>query len=535
MGLNVGELIATLKLDTKQFTTNIRQAQQQTRNLGTTVSKDLTSSEKQADQATKDLTEEIKTNIDAQQDLADAVVDAADKLKDEGDAAEETAKDMKEAESGSGRLSGALDAVKGGLAAIGVTVGMQQVLQWFTDSFNRASEAQKRIDDMVGSLNAATGASGEVLQQYETSAKQIAADLGDSYAVVGALMGKISTLYDIDGAQLTEFTKEYQSFFDQLAKAGDSFSDFDAINTVMKKWNISLDDNLDYLGMWYEISQKTAVPMSTMMGLLDQGDRAFQLLGMSAEEASNLIGQAYKSGEIADIKDLISSVEMLAAAKADELGSETAASTYMQRLIKETKAVGNEQGMIHMLTSELEINGRVASRLAGFISSTTNATERQTIALDAQRDSLTKLNQEYATWEQRQERAAAQAALQTETIGSRTKDVTVFKESVMPELPAIVANTVLEIEENKEEITRVVTSDEMEQIRQQYNDTTPIGQFNNWLSDVSNSIGEWWDGLWNPGKQETTIVLKDQTRDGIDAAVDARQSAVNSANNPAVR
>ena len=535
MGLNVGELIATLKLDTKQFTTNIRQAQQQTRNLGTTVSKDLTSSAKQADQATKDLTEEIKTNINAQQDLADAVGDATDKLKDEGDAAEDTAQDMKEAESGSGRLTGALDAVKGGLAALGVTVGMQQVLQWFTDSFNRASEAQKRIDDMVGSLNAATGASGEVLQQYETSAKQIAAELGDSYAVVGALMGKISTLYDIDGAQLTEFTKEYQSFFDQLAKAGDSFSDFDAVNTVVKKWNISLDDNLDYLGMWYEISQKTAVPMSTMISLLDQGDRAFQLLGLSAEEASNLIGQAYKSGEISDIQDLISSVEMLAASKAEELGSDQKAQLYMQRLIKETKAVGNEQGMIHMLTSELDINGRVASRLAGFISSNTNATDKQTIALDAQRDSLAKLNQEYATWEQRQERAAAQAALQTGTIGDRTKNAAAYSEQVLPELPAIAANTVLEIEENKEEITRVVMSDEMAEIRQQYNDTTPIGQFNNWLIDVGNSIGEWWDGLWNPGKQETTIVLKDQTKDGIDAAVDSRQSAINSANNPAVR
>ena len=535
MGLNVGELIATLKLDTKQFASSIRQTQQQTRNLGTTVSKDLTSSAKQADQATMDLTEEIKTNIDAQQDLADAVVDAADKLKDEGDAATDTKKHMKDMGAEGGRLNGVLDAVKGGLAALGVTIGMQQILQWFGDSISRASEAQKKIDDMVGSLNAATGASGEVLQQYEESAKQIAAELGDSYAVVGALMGKISTLYDIDGAQLAEYTKEYQSFFDQLHKAGDSFADFDAINTVMKKWNISLDDNLDYLGMWYEISQQTAVPMGTMISILGQGDRAFQLLGLSAEEASNLIGQAYKSGEIADIQDLISSVEMLAAAKADELGSETAASTYMQRLIKETKAVGNEQGMIHLLTSELEINGRVASRLAGFISSTTNATEKQTIALDAQRKSLAELNQEYATWEQRQERAAAQAALQTETIGSRTKDATVFIENVMPELPAIVANTILEIEENKEEITRVVMSDEMDTTRQQYNNTTPIGQFNNWLSDVSNSFGEWWDGLWNPGKQETTIVLKDQTRDGIDAAVESRKNSINSANNPAVR
>ena len=78
-------------------------------------------------------------------------------------------------------------------------------------------------------------------------------------------------------------------------------------------------------------------------------------------------------------------------------------------------------------------------------------------------------------------------------------------------------------------------SDEMDEIRKEYNDTTAIGGFNNWLIDISNSIGEWWDSLWNSGTQETTIVLKDETKDGISASVESRKNSVNSANNPTVR
>ena len=534
MGLDVGELIATLKLDTKSFTSSIRQAQQQTRNLGTTVSSNLTTATEQASRSTSDLTREVQANEAAQQNLADAVQEATKDIEKEGDAAGNAKNDVKEMGDQSNTTAGLLDKVKTGLGAIGVTVGITQVISKFKEIATQATEAKKKIDDMSSSLNAATGATGDVLEQYSDMATRIAAELGDDYATIGSLVGKIHILYDVDDSQLEEFTKEYQSFFDQLSKAGDSFSDFDAINTVVKKWSISLDENLDYLGLWYEISRQTAVPMSTLNSLLAQGDRAFQLLGMSAEDASNLIGNAYKAGELDDVQDLISSVESLAAAKAEELGSEALASTYIQRLVKESQAIGDEQGIVHMLNTELEINGKTASRLAGYITSNTGKTQTQTAALDDQRKTLTELNKEYETWEQHQLKIELSAGNQTQKLGETVNQGASALDAAS-QAPGIAANTLLEIADNHDEITQIVMSDEMNEIRKEYNDTTAIGGFNNWLADVSNSIGEWWDSLWSPSQQETTIVLKDETKDGVTASVESRKNSVNSANNPAVR
>lgn len=362
MALDVGNIQATLKLDVSNFERGIKNAKTEVDDLGKSMRNDLSDSAKTAETSTDNLNRSIEKTTDSVNDLSrdvqtadkrideftDSVKDsktqtdsmksavdtATDSIKKEGESADTSSKKLNNLGGESSNTTSLLDKMKGVLGAIGVTIGISELISKIKEIGERAFEAHKRVQDLVATINAGTGATGEQLKEMEDIAKEISRELGDDVSEVGALVAGLNTYYGIEGDQLRTFAREYQSFIDQIEKAGGQVT-LTELQNVFKKWNVPLSENLQYLGMWYEIAQKTNVSMSDMLGLLADGDRAFSLLGMDIETASNWIGAFSKKAEYSDIVELTNAVERVASLKAEELGSESEAKAYVQQMYRE--------------------------------------------------------------------------------------------------------------------------------------------------------------------------------------------------------
>lgn len=361
-------------------------------------------------------------------DIRNSAGAANNSIHDLGDELDSTTADMREMTSQTKKLNSSLSdtktkssAASDGLSEVGTESGKSggavSLLEDKLGKFGSAAGVTAAIGAVVGIIKQIGDAAHDTAMQYEIAMRQVAIATGDTGAKLAADMKTIQQLAiatgeskeaiaDIYGAVKTlnrglgesgisELSREYSAMLTMHPET--SIQQLDA---AFKKWNVTADDQIELMMYLHAVTEQTGVDMSTLTNLLTQGDRAFQLLGMSIEEAAAYIGEMNYSGEIDDVSQLISTVERLQAVKSEELGSDEASKQYIAALMAQSAAAGDEGAAIKLLREQYGLMNRDALVLAAVShSAADDISETVKYASDRARESLSKFNEELRTSE----------------------------------------------------------------------------------------------------------------------------------------
>lgn len=255
-------------------------------------------------------------------------------------------------------LSGALGAITTA-GAVGALVALGTALIAVADAAMKAADA---FNQAMNAIYIGTGATGAALDSLDASLMNISGTVGNSTDDIAAALGNLNTAYDLTDAELEGLSKTYLA----LAKVtgGDVSSSIEKSREVWNKWGVTVEDQSSKLDYFFRISQQSGAKMDTLLSILAESDRGFQLMGLSVEEAAAMIGTLTKTDGVAAAREFASGIEMAAVRMAEEYGSDSEAQQALGSLIGEMKAAGDEQAAMKV---GADVFGKSIGTVAGAI------------------------------------------------------------------------------------------------------------------------------------------------------------------------
>lgn len=186
-------------------------------------------------------------------------------------------------------ILGKLGALKGPLMAIGGTIAGALASAKIGEALlNIGGE----FDDMRDAIVVGTGASGDALAALEDSAKNIATNVGGSFADAGDIVQDLNTRLGLAGDDLDAVGQ-------RVAAAGKLFGEsinVESMSGAFAAFGVEADDmaaKMDYL---FGVSQSTGLGFDELTGIIERNAPALQGLGFSFEESANMAGLLDKAG-----------------------------------------------------------------------------------------------------------------------------------------------------------------------------------------------------------------------------------------------
>lgn len=348
MPLNVGELQATMDLDISRFTRNMNSAKDQLRGIGVTVEDNV------------DITEEYSDSMSEAGSAANGmdgkIRSANTSIKNQSTETKNATEKNKEYKTSINEVKDAWGKLKGALGALGIVALVSSMIDKMKEFITECDKAKKKYEDFIKSTQVSTG-SAEITAQIESMA--VAAM--DAQKASGNLM---FTYEDYANAMvpLSKMYPELMKDTDAMSKLADTYlrfavaMDTDVAGSItdtaklFAKWDIAIGEQEDYLNTLYQLYAKTNVPIADMISLLGDGDRAFQLMGYSAEEAAGYIAAVYaQKKDLSDLSTLISGIERLQNTQYGTFGSDVQQSEFIQKVMIETEGMIDETAILNKI------------------------------------------------------------------------------------------------------------------------------------------------------------------------------------------
>ncbi len=309
-------------------------------------------------------------NADGASSDLDDVTDALKREASAADGAEQSTSDANtqikktgtESKDAKGKTTGFVDELKSAkVAGIGVVAALTAIVAGLVAVGTAAKNAADAVDESMRSIAISTGAQGLALEQYNDVVDSLAGTVTNTREEIASTVGAVATLNaDLDPDQVEALSAAYLHLGNVWA-VSDYAGLVDDTDKAFKKWGISTAEQADMMDYLTGVVQTTNVPLETLVSTLADGDRGYQLMGLSAKQAAAYIGSAYAAGELEDATAIADAVEMLQAQKAST--AETDATTYVQGIFDAAKAYDTQREAVAGLGDEYGLSVDAAKQL----------------------------------------------------------------------------------------------------------------------------------------------------------------------------
>jgi phage-related minor tail protein len=157
-----------------------------------------------------------------------------------------------------------------------------------------AIAAFNELDDGYDTIAMKTGATGAELDSLNDSATRLYESMAIDMDSAGAVVGEVSTRFGLMGAELESVSTEYLKF--AKITGTDASAAVQRGARIMAQYGLNIQDTAGLLGMLARVSQTTGVSTESLMSDLDANSATFLELGMSVEEAINILASFEANG-----------------------------------------------------------------------------------------------------------------------------------------------------------------------------------------------------------------------------------------------
>lgn len=177
-----------------------------------------------------------------------------------------------------GKFSAPMFAVAGGAAAIGAA----------------AFAAARQLEDMDRSIQVATGASGQALDNLRESARNVFSDVPDSAQLVGDVLGSLNTSMGITGDALEGLSEQVLDV-SRIMKE-DAAANARLLGDVLEEFNIPASQAGDQLDFLFSLTQQFDVGLNQLLGSTREYGSVLINAGFSMEQSAELFARLESSG-----------------------------------------------------------------------------------------------------------------------------------------------------------------------------------------------------------------------------------------------
>ena len=190
----------------------------------------------------------------------------------------------KSGKSFSDRLSGGLNKVGKGLTA-GITAPIAA-------AGAAIIAVGMEIDGAFDNIAVQTGATGKELEGLQNDFRSVASSVTASFEETGNVIGTLNTRLGLTGTELQAVAKQVLD----LQEITGAPVDTEGITRFFNAYGIGADEQELALDKLLVISQQTGIGVNELARSATDGAATFDLLGLSADEATSLLGQLEKAG-----------------------------------------------------------------------------------------------------------------------------------------------------------------------------------------------------------------------------------------------
>lgn len=215
------------------------------------------------------------------------------KIKDAETAADSLGKELDETEKQAKETSDGFTIMKGVLSNL-VTQGINLAVNGFKKLASSAKDAYKEFDTGRDTVIKVTGATGEAAKTITKNYKNVAKTVNASMSDVGKAVGEVSTKFGLSGEKLEKTSELFLKFAN--INDTDVTTSIDKAQKAMSSYGLKVDDTAAFLDALTAASQNTGANVEKLEDGLVSNATAFQEMGLSVEQAVNLMGQLEMSG-----------------------------------------------------------------------------------------------------------------------------------------------------------------------------------------------------------------------------------------------
>lgn len=169
------------------------------------------------------------------------------------------------------------------MADVLVNAGVANIIK---DIAGAAVELAENFDSASATIVEGTGASGEALDELNTSARQAFGAIADADADINstsAVLAELNTRFGVTGDEATDLTVKISSFAQHTGT--DGVSAVDGIADVMHRWSLDISDIGDLMDDLTTANQSCKLSVDGLTGYLTENSVAFQELGYGTQDA----------------------------------------------------------------------------------------------------------------------------------------------------------------------------------------------------------------------------------------------------------
>lgn len=157
-----------------------------------------------------------------------------------------------------------------------------------------ATAAFNEVDDAMDTVIKKTGATGEAAQELQGVVEELATTIPTDFNTAADAVGEVSTKFGATGTQLEALSSKFIKF--ASINETDVAGSIDNVQKATNAYGLKLTDIDHLLDILSKTSQDTGADVNSLANGIVQNSAAFQEMGLSIDEAVELMGQMERSG-----------------------------------------------------------------------------------------------------------------------------------------------------------------------------------------------------------------------------------------------
>lgn len=162
-------------------------------------------------------------------------------------------------------------------------------------AFGAASVAAfSEVDEAMDEIVLKTGATGDAAKEMQGIVENLATSIPTDFNTAANAVGQIATKFGAVGGELEDLSALFIKFADVNKK--DVSASVDSVQKSMAAYGLSTRDARHYMNLLTKASQDTGADVDKLSEGIVQNAAAFQEMGLSIDQAVDLMGQMERSG-----------------------------------------------------------------------------------------------------------------------------------------------------------------------------------------------------------------------------------------------
>lgn len=155
-------------------------------------------------------------------------------------------------------------------------------------------KAFTEVKDGLNIVAQKTGATGDALEDMQTSARNLAKEIPTDFTTAGTAIGEVNTRFGVTGKTLEDLSKQYVKF--AKVNGVDLNDSIDDTQKALAAFGLTAKDAPKLLDTLTKAGQKTGASVGDLTKGLIQNGAAFQELGLDITQSTLVMAQMEKSG-----------------------------------------------------------------------------------------------------------------------------------------------------------------------------------------------------------------------------------------------